>query len=428
MYTSRVLLDFDERGLIAQATDYQALDEHLGSSSRVLYAGFDPTASSLHIGNLVPLLALRRFQLAGHKPIALLGGATGLIGDPSGKSQERQLTDSIVVEEWIEQISKQLSHYLDTDGNYAAKLVNNLQWSQDLRMIPFLREIGKQFSVNVMMQRDSVKTRLEREESGISFTEFTYMLFQANDFLELNKRYQCTLQIGGSDQWGNIVSGIDLVRRVTQEKAFGLTLNLLTKNDGSKFGKTADGAVWLDSALTSPYRFYQFWINTSDEDMPMLMSTLSMKDPQERAERLQSLKDHPERREAPKALAQELTQLVHGDQGLSAATRITRELFSGDIRQLKETDLDQLWQDGLDRATILGSEVPVFVAMHDAGLARSRSAARRLITSKSVSVNGESITDQEQLLTPANAMFGRFHLLRRGRKSWCIVQHGAQNS
>ncbi len=259
--------DLKQRGLFAQASDEEGLARHLANGSRTLYCGFDPTAESLQIGNLVPLLTLRRFQAQGHRPILLLGGATGLIGDPSGRGDERNLNDSVVVETWVERIRAQVEPFLDFSGNAAAVMVNNLDWTKDLDVISFLRDVGKHFSVNAMIQRESVKSRLDRKGEGISYTEFSYMLLQANDYLELAKRHGCTVQIGGSDQWGNIVSGMDLVRRALGTSAYALTVPLITKADGTKFGKTAAGAVWLDPAHTSPYSFYQFWFNCADADV-----------------------------------------------------------------------------------------------------------------------------------------------------------------
>jgi tyrosyl-tRNA synthetase len=267
MNQPQLLDELRRRGLVAQVSGEAELERHLAGASRTLYCGFDPTADSLHIGNLVPLLTLRRFQQHGHRPVLLLGGATGMIGDPSGRSTERNLNDPAVIGGWLERIRGQVERLVDFDGNNAAILVNNLDWTASLDVITFLREVGKHFSVNQMIQRESVRSRLEREGEGISYTEFSYMLLQANDYTELARRYDCTLQIGGSDQWGNIVSGMDLVRRKLGRDSFALTLPLVTRSDGSKFGKTAGGSIWLDAARTSPYSFYQFWLNTTDADV-----------------------------------------------------------------------------------------------------------------------------------------------------------------
>ena len=270
-----VVEDLRERGLIAQVSDEQGLARHLSEASRTLYCGFDPTADSLHIGNLAPLLLLRRFQLRGHRPILLLGGATGLIGDPSFRSDERPLSDRDLVASRVERFRRQAAPFLEFEGGAAAIVANNLDWTRELNVIDFLRDLGKHFSVNAMIQRDSVKSRLDRAGAGISYTEFSYMLLQANDYLELARRYGCSLQVGGSDQWGNIVSGVDLVRRHLGREAFALTVPLITRADGAKFGKTAAGAIWLDSARTSPYSFYQFWLNTADADAVRYLNTFS---------------------------------------------------------------------------------------------------------------------------------------------------------
>lgn len=414
--------ELEERNILSQVSDRAGLIDHLESSHRVVYAGFDPSAPSLHLGNLVPLLTLRRFQLAGHKPIALVGGATGLIGDPSGRADERTLNDRTMVEGWVARIVAQIKQILDDTGENSARIVNNLEWTDSLGLIGFLRDIGKHFSVNAMIQRDSVKSRLEREGSGISFTEFSYMLIQANDYLELAREYGCTLQIGGSDQWGNIVSGMDLVRRVLRQEVYGLTFNLLTKDDGSKFGKSETGALWLDPELTSPYTFYQYFMNSADADVDQLLATFTFLSRESRKVLRESRIEEPQKRESQLALARELTTLVHGASAARSAEKITEALFQGDVSKLGENDLEQLWQDGLDRAEV-NESTPVYIALTDAGLASSRSAARRLIQSGSVESNGRRLRDENANLLQAEAMFRRFHLIRRGRKTWCIAQH-----
>lgn len=422
MTSSTVLKDLYQREVVAQASDLDGLDSHLGRASRMVYAGFDPTAQSLHVGNLVPLLTLKRFQEHGHRPIVLIGGATGLIGDPSGKETERSLNTQELVAEWVALCKAQVSQYLTDSGQNAVQVVDNLEWSQDVPLINFLRDIGKHFSVNAMVQRDSVRSRLNREGTGISFTEFSYMLLQANDYLELARRYDCTMQIGGSDQWGNMVSGTDLVRRVLQRQAYVLTLNLLTKSDGSKFGKTGSGTVWLDETLTSPYSFYQYWVNIADSEIGKALHTFSAKPVDARADLIVQTQERPESRSAQKALAREMTELIHGETGLQAAQRITDVLFGGTIAQLTAADLGQLWQDGLARSELTGN-VPLVVALCDAGLAKSRSAARRLLDNNGVAVNGASITDVNFTLERTDALFGEFHLIRRGRKAWGVARH-----
>lgn len=417
-----ILKDLEERKVLAQVSDRGAMQQHLEETGRVVYAGFDPSAPSLHVGNLVPLLTLRRFQLVGHKPIALVGGATGLIGDPSGRDAERNLTDKTTVQEWVDRIALQISGFLDDSGDCASRVVNNMEWTEPLRLISFLRDVGKHFSVNAMIQRDSVKLRLNRADSGISFTEFAYMLLQANDYLELARKFNCTLQLGGSDQWGNIVSGMDLVRRVLGRQVYALTFNLLTKSDGSKYGKTSSGAIWLDAELTSPYRFYQYWLNVADADVGRLLDTFTFLTHEEREELRTATKDKPGERRAQIALARSLTEWVHGDERLRSAETITEALFRGNIGNLGLNEIEQLWQDGLDRLEVIAS-IPLAVALTESGLAASRSAGRRLIRNKGVTVNGHPVTDEDAEITRSQALFGKFHLIRRGRKAWCIVRH-----
>lgn len=345
-----VLEEFGWRGLVAQISDREGLSAHLGEGSRTVYCGFDPTADSLHIGSLVPLLALQRLQKMGHRPIILVGGATGLIGDPSFRADERSLNTKEIVGEWVQKIRKQVEPYVSFEGNNAALLVNNLDWTQSLDVITFLREIGKHFSVNAMIARDSVRTRLDREGQGISFTEFSYMLLQGMDFLELARRHNCTLQIGGSDQWGNIVSGIDLIRRVMQRQSFGLTLPLVTRADGGKFGKTAVGTVWLDPVRTSPYTFYQFWLNASDADVINYLKYFTFLSAEEIGALSRASLESPHRRTAQHRLAELVTRLVHGLDGLRRATRISESLFAGELQRFTVEDLEQLSTDGLPAA------------------------------------------------------------------------------
>ncbi|HEX7037874.1 MAG TPA: tyrosine--tRNA ligase [Pseudomonadales bacterium] len=411
------------RELLAQCSDEAGLAVHLESGSRTVYCGFDPTADSLHIGNLVPLMTLRRFQRFGHRPILLLGGATGMIGDPSGRSAERNLNDLDVVGQWVARIRAQAEGFLDFDpaSNNAAVVVDNLDWTRDLKVIPFLRDIGKHFSVNQMIQRESVRSRLEREGEGISYTEFSYMLLQAMDYLELAQRYDCTIQIGGSDQWGNIVSGMDLVRRKLGREAFALTLPLITKADGSKFGKTAEGAVWLDPAKTSPYRFFQFWLNSADADVVRYLRVFTFLDLGEIDELEREVREAPERREAQRRLAREVTAMTHGPAGLESAERITRALFDGSIETLSEGDLEQLRQDGVDSTVVPHQNVGLLAVLADSGLAKSRSDARKLVQSKGVRVNGQVEADVDRQLDWQDALYGRFYLLRRGKKNWHLL-------
>lgn len=417
-----ILSDLEERNVLAQVSDKSALLRHLSTNGRVVYAGFDPSAPSLHVGNLVPLLTLRRFQMAGHTPIALVGGATGLIGDPSGREDERVLNDKSTVQEWVERIAHQLTQFLDVSGDFGALVVNNLEWTEPLRLLSFLRDVGKHFSVNSMIQRDSVKLRLDRAGSGISFTEFAYMLLQANDYLELVRRYNCTLQLGGSDQWGNIVSGIELVRRVLGRQVYALTFRLLTKSDGTKYGKSASGAVWLDPNLTSPYSFYQYWLNMADSEVGQLLNTFTLLPKDEREVLRVSATERPEERKAQLALARSLTEYVHGAESLRSVESITQALFQGNIDSLAANEIEQLWQDGLDRVEVVEA-TPLTVALNESGLAPSRSAARRLIRSNGIALNGKRIVDEDAAISRSQALFGRFHLIRRGRKAWCVARH-----
>jgi tyrosyl-tRNA synthetase len=405
------------RGLVSQISAEADLELHLNEGCRTVYCGFDPTAESLHIGSLVPLLALKRFQLAGHKPIALVGGATGMIGDPSFKSKERKLNSLEVTAEWTDKIKTQVSRFIDFDcGENSALVVNNLDWTRDLSALTFLRDIGKHFSVNAMIQKESVKQRIEREGEGISFTEFTYMILQALDFSVLNRDYQCTLQIGGSDQWGNITAGIDLTRRMNQEQVYGLTLPLVTKADGGKFGKTEEGTIWLDPAKTSCYAFYQFWINTADADVYKFLRYFTFLEPAEIDEIEIRDKVAAGRPEAQSILAREVTLLVHGAEGLEAAERISQALFDGEISSLTESDFAQLSLDGLPSTVHQSGSVSLVEALVNSGLASSNKMAREFIGNGAVSVNGEKISEASALLLQEQALFGRYWLIRRGKK------------
>jgi len=418
MTNPHLLDELTQRGLVAQNSDPVALADHL-ATPRTVYCGFDPTAGSLHIGHLVPLLMLRRFQLAGHTPVALVGGATGLIGDPSFKASERTLNSAETVQGWVASLSAQISALLPaSDGLAAPLLVNNADWMGQMSALDFLRDIGKHFSVNAMLARESVRQRLARPDQGISFTEFSYTLLQSQDFAVLNQRLGCTLQIGGNDQWGNITSGMDLTRRLHQAQVYGMTLPLITKADGTKFGKTEGGAIWLDPALTSPYAFYQFWLGTADEDvyrflryysfMPLAeIETLEAEDAKRQGRKL-----------AQQVLADELTELVHGKGALAAAQRISESLFSGEVARLGESDLAQLAQDGMPSSPIKG-ETDLVTLLVECGLANSKRIARELLAAGAVSVNGAIRRDEP--LTADDRLFGRYLLLRRGKKQYHLV-------
>ena len=422
MSTQAFMDELRWRGLLTQVSDEQGLIDYLDSGCQSLYCGFDPTADSLHVGSLVPLLALRRFQLQGHRPLLLLGGATGMIGDPSGRDDERSLNAGETISNWIQALRVQVSGFLefDTQDGNSAKIVNNLDWTHDLPVIDFLRDIGKHFSVNSMIQRDSVKSRLERANEGISYTEFSYMLLQAMDFLRLAQNEGCLLQIGGSDQWGNIVSGIDLIRRHTGESAFAFTMPLVTKADGTKFGKSAAGAVWIDPKKTSPYAFYQFWLNTADADVVKFLKLFTFLT-QDEIENLEvEIQDRPELRQAQKKLAREVTTIVHGEQAVVAADRISAALFAGDAGQLLESDLEELQQDGMP-CTSCAAGVGLLTAMVEAGLTKSAGEARKLVQANGIKLNGDSIDDVGRDLTFEDALFKRFYLLRKGKKNYHLI-------
>lgn len=417
--------DLTWRGLIAQSTDAEALVEALDAGSLTLYCGFDPTAESLHVGNLVPLLTLRRFQQQGHRPIALVGGATGLIGDPSGRSAERSLNSSDVVADWVERIRQQVSAFVDLDGSAAALVVSNLDWTRDLSAISFLRDIGKHFSVNVMLSKDSVKTRLN--DQGISYTEFSYMLLQAYDFLELYQRHDCRLQIGGSDQWGNIVAGLDLIRRVCGSdgpEAHAMTVPLITKADGSKFGKTAGGAIWLDPRLTSAYEFNQFWINTDDRDVAGFLRVFSFRSRAELTELIAEHEAAPHRRLAQRALADELTELVHGTAELKAAKAAAQALFGrGELTELPVATVAAALASAPRADFVRADQWPTVVDLLVlTGLSESRKAARRALNEGGAYVNNERIDDEETRFDETSLIHGRWWLVRRGKKAFASVE------
>jgi tyrosyl-tRNA synthetase len=420
-----LLQDLKARGLVAQMTSEEELEKHLTDGSVTLYCGFDPTADSLHIGSLVPLLTLKRFQEYGHKPLALVGGATGLIGDPSFKAQERKLNDDETVANWVGKIRAQVSAFIDFDaGSNSAEVVNNLDWTKDINVLTFLRDIGKHFSVNQMIGKESVKQRLDREGEGISYTEFTYMILQSYDFQQLNKSHGCSLQIGGSDQWGNITGGTELTRRMNGNQVFGLTLPLITKSDGTKFGKTESGTIWLDSTKTSPYAFYQFWLQTADADVYRFLryfTFLSVAD----IEKIEAEDaERQGRPDAQRVLAEEVTRLVHGEEGLLAAKRITEALFSGDTSSLSEQDYAQLAQDGLPSSTLdvaAVSDQPVTTLLADAGMAPSGKQVKDALQRNAVVVNGnahgmEDIMNATGMFAAEKALFGKYFLVKLGKK------------
>jgi tyrosyl-tRNA synthetase len=422
---TELIVELQARGLIAQMTGDGELAEHLSSGCRTLYCGFDPTADSLHIGSLVPLLALRRFQEAGHKPIALVGGATGLIGDPSFKAQERKLNTAEVVTGWVERIRKQVSQFIDFEaGEGSAEVVNNLDWIGKIDLLSFLRDVGKHFSINNMVNKESVKQRLDREGAGISYTEFTYMLLQSYDFAELNRLHDCTLQIGGSDQWGNITGGVDLTRRLNGNQVFGMTLPLVTKSDGTKFGKTETGTIWLDPAKTSPYAFYQFWLNTADADAYKFLRYFTFLAIGEIEAIEQADAEVQGRKSAQGILAKEVTELVHGREGLDAAERITEALFSGGLEALTEGDLEQLKQDGMPASDLSVAELDgqmLTGLFTDSGLVKAGREAKDALGRNAVFINGvpKGAEDNMKVIecfAQERALYGRFFMVKLGKK------------
>ena len=421
-----ILKELDARGMLVQRSHKHEFDEHLASASRTVYCGFDPTAPSLHVGNLVPLMTLGRFQQCGHRPIVLVGGATGLIGDPSGRDEERQLNPTEVVQDWVNRLEEQTSRFVSFEGSNAALAVNNYDWASKTNLIEFLRDVGKHFSVNSLIQRDAIKTRLAREGGGISYTEFSYALVQALDFLHLYRDYNCTVQVGGNDQWGNIVSGVDLIRRAEGGSSFALTLPLVERNDGKKFGKSTGGAIWLDPNLTSPYAFYQFWVNMDDADVRPFLRFFTYDDIDEINAIADSHEAEPSRREGQRYLASKLTELVHGVSGLSSAERITEALFGGATERLTETDLAQLQLDGVP-CGIVDENEDVLSSLVAVGLAESKGRARQLVQQGGITINNRKIATIDETLTRSSALFSRFHLVRRGKKSWamCVHEHEA---
>lgn len=421
--TTALIDDLKWRGAIAQSTDLEELIKHLSEGSRTLYIGFDPTAPSLHLGNLVQMTMLRRFQRAGHRPIALVGGATGLVGDPSGRNSERTLNETEIVEQWVGRIRSQLEGFLDfSDGTNAALMVNNLDWTAPISAINFLRDIGKHFSVNQMLAKDSVSSRLEA--GGISYTEFSYQVLQALDFLELFRRHDCTLQLGGSDQWGNITAGLDLIRKVTGKNGFALSVPLLTKADGTKFGKTSTGTVWLDPSMTSPYAFFQFFLNTDDRDVEKLLKTFSFKSHEEISALLDSHASNPGAREAHRALAREVTTLIHGAEVCESVEAAARALFGqGDITSIDLKTLAgalaELPRTEIKDKNSIPSWVDLIVAT---GVVDSKSAARRIIKEGGAYLNNHKVNSEDFAPSSNDLIGGKFLVLRKGKRDLAAVE------
>jgi tyrosyl-tRNA synthetase len=426
---TRLLADLEARGLIAQMTGENGLSEYLSEAPRTLYCGFDPTADSLHIGHLVPLLALKRFQDAGHKPIALVGGATGLIGDPSFKAQERQLNTPDVVAGWVERLRSQISRFVSFDcGDNSAEMANNLDWFGPMTALEFLRDVGKHFSVNSMIAKESVKQRIDREGSGISFTEFSYSLLQALDFAELHKRHGCSLQLGGSDQWGNITAGIDLTRRMHGGAVHGLTMPLVTKADGTKFGKTESGTIWLDPEKTSPYAFYQFWLGTADADVYKFLRYFTFLSVERIAEIEVEDAQAGGRPQAQRVLAEQMTALIHGDDGLAAAQRITEALFSGELADLSVADLEQLRLDGLPSAELSRGDLlerPLTQLLADVGMAAGKQVkdalGRNAVWVNTVAAGMDDNMKAAEVFAAEKALGDGYYVVRLGKKKYQLL-------
>jgi len=417
---NQLLDNLEYRGLIYQATNREGLLDKMNKEPIVLYCGFDPTADSLHIGHLLPILILRHFQKAGHKPIALVGGGTGMIGDPSGRSTERSLNGAETVALWTERLKDQLSRFLEFDGvDNPAKLVSNYDWLAPLDIITFLRDIGKNFTVNYMLAKDSVDSRLA---NGISFTEFSYMILQSYDFYKLLTDHGCTLQVGGSDQWGNITAGLDLIGKMGGGDAYGLTLPLVTKSDGKKFGKSESGAVWLDRNKTSVYAFYQFWINTDDNDVVKFLKYFTFLDRERIAELEHAVAERPEKREAQRELAREVTRLVHGDEAVVSAEKITQALFSGDVTQLSEAELVEALQD-MPTTVVTGREESLLLdLLIETKAAPSKRQAREDIEKGAVYLNGQREQSLDFVVTKEQRLHGKYAVLRRGKKNYYLVK------
>ncbi|HHU6757180.1 TPA: tyrosine--tRNA ligase [Staphylococcus aureus] len=418
--TNALIEDLKWRGLIYQQTDEQGIEDLLNKEQVTLYCGADPTADSLHIGHLLTFLTLRRFQEHGHRPIVLIGGGTGMIGDPSGKSEERVLQTEEQVDKNIEGISKQMHNIFEFGTDHGAVLVNNRDWLGQISLISFLRDYGKHVGVNYMLGKDSIQSRLEH---GISYTEFTYTILQAIDFGHLNRELNCKIQVGGSDQWGNITSGIELMRRMYgQTDAYGLTIPLVTKSDGKKFGKSESGAVWLDAEKTSPYEFYQFWINQSDEDVIKFLKYFTFLGKEEIDRLEQSKNEAPHLREAQKTLAEEVTKFIHGEDALNDAIRISQALFSGDLKSLSAKELKDGFKD-VPQVTLSNDTTNIVEVLIETGISPSKRQAREDVNNGAIYINGERQQDVNYALAPEDKIDGEFTIIRRGKKKYFMVNY-----
>ena len=425
-FVSDLIEELRWRRLVHQTTDDAGLPGWLASGRRTIYAGFDPTADSLHVGHYMPLMMLRRFQRAGHAPIAVMGGATGMIGDPSGRSEERNLLSVETLRANVAAIEKQVSRVLDfSPGPTQARIVNNYDWTHTWGVLEFLRDIGKNFPVGMMLAKDSVKSRLERDDVGLSYTEFSYMLLQAYDFVYLRRTFGCEMQVGGSDQWGNITAGIDLARRMDGVQVHGLTCPLLTLSDGTKMGKTAAGAVWLSPKRTSPYAFYQYWINVPDADAGNFLRALTEVSREEIESLDRAREQDPGGRASQRRLAEWLTELIHGPEGLAGARRASEILFGAEITGISERELNDIFADvpsvEAPRATLAGG-LTVLDALVAAGLAKSRSEARRTVEQGGAYVGNRRVSAPDAVLGPADLSAGNVMVLRSGKKKYALLR------
>jgi tyrosyl-tRNA synthetase len=420
-----ILRDLEARGLIAQCTALEDLQKRLAQGPITVYAGFDPTADGLHVGHLIPLLALARFQRAGHHVIPVAGGATGQVGDPSGKSEERNLMTEEELSNNIAAIKQELGRLVRFDAPNPARLVDNADWTRGVSLLHFLRDTGKHFSINEMMKKDSVRTRLEERDQGISFTEFSYMLLQAFDFWHLFKHEKCELQIGGSDQWGNITAGIELIRRKEQKQAFGLTLPLLVNSEGKKFGKTEKGAVWLSPKKTSPYQFFQFWVRTEDRDVVRLLKFFTFLSLEEIARLEEATSKNPGQREAQKKLAEEMTRLIHGEEQLRRVLKATEALFGGSLDELDEATLLDVSAEAprseVPKERFAGEGFPLADFLVEAKVMPSKREARDKLAAGAVLINNQKQSKDAPALTASSLLFGKYLLVRSGKKNYFLV-------
>ncbi|MEK5235732.1 tyrosine--tRNA ligase [Paenibacillus sp. FSL L8-0470] len=415
-----IIDELEWRDAINQQTDAEGLRELTNTKAISLYCGVDPTGDSMHIGHLIPFMMLKRFQLAGHRPVILIGGATGTIGDPSGRQSERSLQTMEQVQENVAALTAQMKRLFVTDGDNQVRMVNNYDWTKNINVIEFLRDYGKNFSINTMLAKDVVSSRLD---SGISFTEFSYQILQSIDYLHLYQHEDVQLQIGGSDQWGNITSGLDLIRKKegSEAKVFGLTIPLMLKSDGTKFGKTAGGAVWLDPKKTTPYEFYQFWANTDDRDVVKYLKYFTFLSKTEIEALAEKVQTEPHKREAQKALAEEMTRFVHGEELLEQAKRITAALFSGDIRSLTADEIEEGFKE-MPTYTTAAESKNIVEWLVDLGVEPSKRQAREDITKGAISINGERVSELEVEITADHAIGGRFIIIRKGKKNYSLVK------